>query len=103
MTTLTEFITAVTQSKLLTKLQKQELLAKPELFPESYRERIIAIVKNFDANAKARMQRVKQRITKMRSTFEVAVRSSSLSATAKKQLLDRAKAQLDGLFPDDAA
>lgn len=103
MTTLTEFITAVTQSKLLTKLQKQELLAKPELFPESYRERIIAIVKNFDANAKARMQRVKQRITKMRSTFEVAVRTSTISTADKKRLLERAKAQLDDLFPDNPA
>lgn len=54
------FIRAVRVSRVLTGIQKRELLDKPELLPQSYRDRIIEILLRYDRKAEKRIDYVRR-------------------------------------------
>ncbi len=99
MASVPDFISAVTQSRLLTQAQKQEFLEDPESLPEDYRDGIIAIVTEFDAHSAYRDRIMLERLEKTYKQFEQKLIAENITGEEKKQLLSKARKQIRSFFP----
>lgn len=87
--TMTAFITAVEESKVLNIEQKRELLNNPELLPQAYRSEIAAILIAFDARAKEREDKVKMQVHEVSKRFIQNLETEKISDDVKKSLLEK--------------
>ncbi len=93
------FTRAVIQSRLLTAIQKRELLDKPELLPEEYRERIVRILSTFDERSKHREYVLRKHLVHAYNKFEQTVATETIPEDEKKQLIAKVRKQEKNLFP----
>ncbi|MEK7533522.1 MAG: hypothetical protein AAB542_03750 [Patescibacteria group bacterium] len=90
-TTIAAFISAVEQSKVLTGVQKKELLDKPELLPERYRDHIVSILSGYDTRAREREDRVKNYVADAQEKFSHAMDSEHIPVDVKQALLAKSR------------
>lgn len=86
---LSRFIDAVTQSKVLTGIQKKELLDHPDVLPEAYRARIIDILQSYDDRARVREKTVKGSIEEAQMRFAQELDAEDVPIEEKRELLEK--------------
>lgn len=89
--TISAFISAVEKSRVLNVVQKRELLDRPELLPESYRDHIVSILSGYDVRAREREDRVKKYVADAQEKFSRAMDSEHIPVDAKQAFLAKSR------------
>ncbi len=98
-----QFIDAVQKSRVLSTEQKDELLADPEAFPESYREKVIGLLQTFDAHSMARERELRLKLEESYRTLEKQLIEQGIAEEKRTELLKQARKQINEFFPDLSA
>ena len=97
------FINAVKKSRVLNAEQKQELLTNPEVFPDSYKARLITLLSEFDDHSKIRERYLHENLQQSYDAFAKKLRSDGVEEEKREELLAKARHTIDSMFPRDAA
>jgi hypothetical protein len=94
-TTVSAFISAVTDSSVLTPAQKREFLDQPDVYPQEYRDRIVEILADFDARASGRARSVVRDLEDSYRRFAMQLDADpAVTPDMKKRLLSRVGSQV---------
>jgi len=99
MANLQSFITAVTESRVLSDDQKKELTDSPEMLPEQYRDQVVTLLKTFDEHSRIREELLRSKLTASFSAFEKEIESSDMDESEKARVLQKAREQVQEFFP----
>ena len=88
-TPLSRFIEAVDQSKVLTGVQKKELLDHPDVLPEAYRAHIVEMLQSYDDRASAREEMVRSRVEEAQMRFAQELDAEDIPDEEKRILLEK--------------
>ncbi len=94
---LTAFITAVKQSKVLTGVQKKELLDAPELLPEGYRAHLTEVLRGYDDRARVREAAVGKRMEEALRRFARELDAADIADEEKQTLLMKSRKHIDAV------
>jgi len=86
---ISDFIHAVSHSKLLTREQKRELSEHPELLPELYRMELTIVLHTYDARARMREDEVGKRMEEATNRFAKDLDAHDIPDDIKKDLLEK--------------
>lgn len=92
------FDAVVKGSRVLTSEQKEELLAGAAL-PAAYQKKLVSYLSTFDKHSKAREAYLRDKLEKLYTEFMSQLDSEELDEETKKELLEKAKKQMDAFFP----
>lgn len=92
------FINAVTQSRVLTREQKEGLLADPQL-PEAYQVVVMNLLTEFDKNSKERELFLRDKMKELYTEFIAQLDAEGIEEDKKKELLEKAKKQMESFSP----
>jgi|GEM_PF-6325575 len=96
------FINAVTQSRVLTREQKEGLLADPQL-PEVYQVVVMNLLSEFDKNSKERESYLRDKMEELYTEFIAQLDAEKVGEDTKKALLEKTKKQLESFFPKQSS
>jgi len=91
------FVRAVTESRVLTGEQKELFLHRPDLLPDTYRDGIIRILRDFDNRSIAREAYVQDKLDTLYTEFVQKIHMLELSENAKHTLFSKARTYVDTL------
>jgi len=92
------FINVVKSSRVLTSEQKELLLADPQL-PETFQRNVAATLAEFDEHSKAREALLREKLEQSYTEFIRQLDSAGIGEEKKKELLKKARKQIEEFFP----
>jgi len=98
MNTKQNFINVVTQSRVLSREQKMELLTDSQL-STGYKEKLMGLLLEFDKNSKAREAYLRDKMEELYTKFIAQLDAEKIGEETKKELLGKAKKQMESFFP----
>ncbi len=86
---ISDFIHAVSHSKLLNREQKRELLEHPEALPELYRMELAIVLHKYDERARMREDEVRNRMEEATKRFVKDLDRHNIPDDVKSELLEK--------------
>ena len=97
------FIESVKNSTLLSVVQKQELLDRPELLPEAYRDTIIRILERFEDQQRARYRHMATATDALIESLAGDLDENGINQNEKQRVIAQAKSALYPVLSAPAA
>ncbi len=98
MNALDTFISSVKSSRGLSAQERQDLIEHAAEFPAKYRNKVVSLLRKFDAHVVARERILRERLNETLADFERNLVKEGVEDRMREELLRKAKAQCDQFF-----
>jgi|GEM_PF-4110262 len=98
MTALDTFVRIVNSSRGLSVQERQDLIEHAAEFPVPYRNKVVSLLRKFDAHVVARERILRERLNETLASFERNLVKEGVEDRMREELLRKAKAQCDRFF-----
>ncbi len=93
------FIDAVTESRLLSREQKELLLERPSEFSEAYRTKLTDMLLASNRRSLARERELRLKLEEEYQTLMRKLYADGIDPSARDAILEKARAQINSCFP----
>jgi len=95
------FIAAVTNSRVLSREQKQDFTEAAASLPDDYKADIIAALSEFDVHSKDREEYLKKKLRSIYGDFSRKMKQEAIPESERRRILAQARKQTEDMFPKD--